>query len=380
MNRLSPSNYRISLLLPAVLLGMTSCGFESPLVHADRCNDYVAKSHEALKAKNYAQAEQLLQSAKDEAAKSDDVLLRPMVMTELAGAKSAQHQYREAETILRKALVLYRELSNIKLNQDQREDLDRDRIATAMKVGDACLEGGKPDEAAEAYKEALADSQKSVGNLYSQHKLIQHYAEMLRKIGKEEDAEQVEAEYQANDPDMSLHVSWINARSALATGTPADADKYLRVIAVAGRQLGEPIEQLTALRWIVQCEKWRKHPAQVAEYTKKIQALTKITKMRMPRRIDETQLALAWAIEDPPDPIVLKALEKVDPHAQIDIYGKLAVMFEKYGEREKTLRLRAEISRLDDVIKHSSVPFKSTPNPLDLNNFKDEINQSVPRN
>ncbi len=55
--------------------------------------------------------------------------------------------------------MLYREMSNDKLNQDQREDLDRDRINTLMKIADACLQGGKPDEAALEYDEALADSQ-----------------------------------------------------------------------------------------------------------------------------------------------------------------------------------------------------------------------------
>jgi tetratricopeptide (TPR) repeat protein len=359
---------------------MAGCGFETPLVHADKCNDYIAKSHTASQKQNYAEAEKLLQSAGEEAVKSKDALLPPTVMTELAEVKRDQKRYKDAEDLLRKALVLYRSMSNTKLNQDQREDLARDRIATMMKIADVCLEEGKPEEAAPIYNEALADSQKSVGNLYAQHKLVQHYAEMLRKTGREEDAEQAEAEYQALDPDQNLHLSWLATVSALRDGTPEDAEKHLRIIAVAGRQLGEPMVQLTAMKWLVQCEKWRGRQEHADQYAKKTQSLEKTEKMKIPARIDEDQLALAWAIDDPPTPLVLEAIKHASAKEFSEILGRVADAYQKHGDAKQANRTRKEANRIHALVMQHNASVTRAPNSGDWRLLKDEIKDAVPRN
>ncbi len=170
--------------------------------------------------------------------------------------------------------------------------------------------------------------------------------------------EQVEAEYQALDPDQNLHLSWLAVISALSEGTPEDAEKQLRIIAVAGRQLNEPLEQLTAMRWMAQCEKWRNRPEVAAKYEKKIETLRKITKLKVPKRIDEDQLALAWAAEDPANPVVIEAIKKSSQKEISEIFGRIAAAYEKHGDKDRANRLRSDSAR----IKRAGSAFKASTN------------------
>jgi len=151
------------------------------------------QAFEAVKAKNYSSAEDNYKKALAEAENSIDKDWRvPRVLSELADLYVLESKPDKAEAEYREAFAQYEKISEP--GSDKRRNLARAKLEVLSKIATTLADQGKNTEAINQYQVALEGSNDPNLSLFDKMHVTRQYAALLRKLHRDQDAAELEAD------------------------------------------------------------------------------------------------------------------------------------------------------------------------------------------
>jgi len=188
----------LSIIVWVCTLPLTGCEaiLETPEV---RCNRLAEAACKAEQGDNYPEAEKLYVQAVSEAQRSSNLLQLPYKLDQLAAIYIHERKTDKAAAALGSALDVYRATVKGKIPSYDTLLVRQLLVKDCDTLANLEFQLGNLSRADELYKEALSQNESDLDDVNVRSKLMQDYAPLLRKLGREKEANDFEVTLAADD-------------------------------------------------------------------------------------------------------------------------------------------------------------------------------------